>query len=338
METLQALGSAMGLGLLAGIRLYATVFSLGLAVRLGWFHLSPAMSEFHVIASTPVLAASGTACLLEFFADKVPWIDSFWDSIHTFIRPIGAVLLGATALGSFDPTLRVLLALLCGGVALTGHASKAATRLVVNHSPEPFTNFGLSLAEDLIVPAGIWLTVQHPVVALGFAVVFLAIFAWLSPKIFRLLNVSRVALHSLIQRWTGSRSRHELVLPATAALTENIRNVLRDVGAERLPGEFAEKVSEESGLHGAVRIGPLKNSVGYLCLKPDGFVFVARRMFRLRTNWVRFEDLQKVQYRRGMFLDRLELQAGQQEWLFDLFKGPRPLPEGQPSLVQETSR
>ncbi|MEJ7607976.1 MAG: DUF4126 domain-containing protein [Bryobacteraceae bacterium] len=93
MDTLQLLGSAMGLGLLAGIRLYATVFALGLAIRMNWFHLTSSMSQLDVIASTPVLAVSGLACLIEFFADKIPWIDSLWDAAHTFIRPIGAALL-----------------------------------------------------------------------------------------------------------------------------------------------------------------------------------------------------------------------------------------------------
>ena len=106
MDTVQALGSAMGLGLLAGFRLYATVFALGFAIRIGWFHLTPTFSHLDVLAQTPILILSGAACAIEFFADKIPWLDSIWDSIHTFIRPIGAAVLGATALGSFDPTAK----------------------------------------------------------------------------------------------------------------------------------------------------------------------------------------------------------------------------------------
>lgn len=204
MDTVQALGSAMGLGLLAGIRLYATVFALGLAIRMGWFHLSSAFSHLDVLAQTPVLVLSGGACAIEFFADKIPWLDSVWDSIHTFIRPIGAAILGATALGSFDPATKFLLALLCGGVAFTGHTTKAATRLIANHSPEPFSNSALSLAEDLFVPAGLWVAFQHPSVAVAIVSVFLLVFLWLSPKLFRLLHVSWTALRSLVRRWTGS--------------------------------------------------------------------------------------------------------------------------------------
>ena len=100
MDTVQALGSAMGLGLLAGIRLYATVFALGLAIRMGWFHLSSSFAQLDVLAQTPVLVFSGAAFAIEFLADKIPWLDSLWDSIHTFIRPVGAAVLGATALGS----------------------------------------------------------------------------------------------------------------------------------------------------------------------------------------------------------------------------------------------
>ncbi|HYI97815.1 MAG TPA: DUF4126 domain-containing protein, partial [Bryobacteraceae bacterium] len=108
MDTVQVLGSAMGLGLLAGIRLYATVFALGLAIRMGWFHLSEQFAQLDVLAQTPVLVVSGAAFLTEFLADKIPWIDSVWDSIHTFIRPIGAAALGVTALGSFDPSTKFL--------------------------------------------------------------------------------------------------------------------------------------------------------------------------------------------------------------------------------------
>src|SRR3954453_10437181 len=116
MDTVQILGSVMGLGLLAGIRLYATVFALGLAIRMGWFHLSSAFSHLDVLAQMPILVLSGAGLAIEFFADKIPWLDSIWDSIHTFIRPIGAAVLGATALGSFDPVTKLLIALLCGGI------------------------------------------------------------------------------------------------------------------------------------------------------------------------------------------------------------------------------
>ena len=171
MDTIALLGSSLGLGFLAGIRLYATVLAIGLAVRFQLLHLHEGMRGLEVLADWRILTLAGVAFLAEFFADKIPLVDTAWDAIHTFIRPVGAALLAATALGDVDPTLRTSLALLTGGVALTSHSGKAATRAVVNHSPEPFSNVALSLAEDAMVPAGIWLATAHPVITLCLVVV-----------------------------------------------------------------------------------------------------------------------------------------------------------------------
>ena len=280
------LGSAMGLGLLAGIRLYATVFTLGLAIRMGWFHLSSSFSSLDVLAETPILALSGAACAIEFLADKVPWLDSLWDSIHTFIRPIGAAALGATALGSFDPTTKMLIALLCGGIAFTGHTSKAATRLVANHSPEPLSNFGLSLAEDLAVPAGLWIAFEHPVAALSIVGVFLILFAWLSPKIFRLLHVSWTALRGLVSKAFGSGRSARFGVSAGYRRGHSAARI----GGTTVPA-CSQGVCRKGGHAGyvgiycaATRTVPgLKNSTGYLFVNRDEVVFVARRLFRLKA-------------------------------------------------------
>ena len=190
MDTLPLLGSAAGLGILAGIRLYFTVFALGLAVRMGWFHPSDAMSHLDLLATTPVLIGSGVLFVAEFVADKIPWFDSIWDAVHTFIRPIGAAALGITALGSFDPATTLLIGLVSGGAALSGHASKAATRVAVNHSPEPFSNWVLSFAEDLLVPVGLWVVMEHPLIAGAIALAFLVLFIFLARAIWRLIRGS----------------------------------------------------------------------------------------------------------------------------------------------------
>jgi hypothetical protein len=188
MDTVHLLGSAAGLGLLAGIRLYFTVFALGLAIRMGWFEPAAAMSQLSILASTPVLAGSGLLFLIEFVADKIPWLDSIWDGVHTFIRPVGAAVLGITALGQADPELTTLIGLVSGGVAFTGHASKAAARVAVNHSPEPFSNWFLSFAEDLFVPFGLWVVIEHPIVATVLVLAFLVIFAIVARAILRLFR------------------------------------------------------------------------------------------------------------------------------------------------------
>jgi hypothetical protein len=329
MDTVQALGSTMGLGLLAGIRLYATVFALGLAIRMGWFHLSSAFSHLDVLAQTPILVLSGGACAIEFFADKIPWLDSVWDSIHTFIRPIGAAILGATALGSFDPTTKLLLALLCGGVAFTGHTTKAATRLIANHSPEPFSNSALSFAEDLFVPAGLWVAFQHPSVAIAIVSVFLLLFLWLSPKLFRLLHVSWTALRSLVHRWTGSSPEPvEVFIPERVEGT--VRKALQALPFQPLPESYARKLdgSAASGVHcvATASVRGLKNSSGYLCSTPSELVFVAQRTFRLRIYRVPWGDLQHASLHRGTFLDPLVFKTASGDVGFDVFKakpGPR---------------
>ncbi len=175
MNTIALLGSAFGLSFLAGVRLYATVLAVGLGIRFHVLHLPAALNDLQVLAHPAVLATAGIAFVAEFIADKIPWFDSLWDGIHTFIRPIGGALLGAAALGTMDPALRAALAIACGGVALTSHTSKAATRIAVNHSPEPFSNIALSLAGDVAVPAGVWLAVNHP--AITFALVTAAVVA-----------------------------------------------------------------------------------------------------------------------------------------------------------------
>jgi hypothetical protein len=320
MSTIDLLGSAMGLGLLAGIRLYATVFFLGLAIRFEWFELTPGLSHLSVLAETPVLLLSGAAFVVEFLADKIPWIDSLWDSVHTFIRPVGAAALAVTTLGTFDPMTTVMLALLSGGIAFTGHTSKAATRLAVNHSPEPFSNWALSLAEDLAVPAGLWIVFQYPAVAIGIASVFILVFLWLSPKVFRLLKVSWVALKSLFRRWFSTA-------PALAApRVPKALSQVSDLPFQAVPDAISRKLGGvRAGVHCAATrsVRGLNNSTGYLCVMPDQLVFVARRMFRLRTFQIPINEIRGVQMTPRILVDRLFVQARDKDYAFDVFKAPK---------------
>lgn len=201
MDPLQTLAIALGGGVAAGLRLYATVLGLGLAIRLGWLHLPAALQGLEILAHPAVLTAAAVAYFAEFISDKIPWFDSFWDAVHTFIRPVGAAMLGAAAFATLDPAARASLALLTGGAALSAHASKTAVRFAVNHSPEPFSNWLLSLAGDFTVPALLWLTFTHPLAVLVLVTIFLIVFAWLSVKIFRLLIR---ALAALKQRLSGA--------------------------------------------------------------------------------------------------------------------------------------
>lgn len=181
---------ALGLASLAGINLYLTVFATGLAVHLGWITLSPHYEQLAVLSDPVILTISGVLFLLEFFADKIPWVDSLWDSVHTLVRPVGAAFLAITALGDVNPVFDVLVGLLGGGMALTTHAVKAGTRLVANTSPEPFSNIGLSISEDLAVVGGLGLLAINPILLLVLAVVVCGLAVWLLPGLFRRATAS----------------------------------------------------------------------------------------------------------------------------------------------------
>jgi hypothetical protein len=168
-------GAALALAVASGLSLYGTVFVAGLAVRLGWVHLGPAWGSLGVLADPVVLGVSGVLFLVEFLADKIPVIDSLWDAIHTLIRPIGGAILASRALGELSPAAEVLALLLLGGATLATHAAKATTRLAVNTSPEPVSNVLVSLAENGLVAGAVWLAFAHPLLALGAALVALAV-------------------------------------------------------------------------------------------------------------------------------------------------------------------
>lgn len=185
MDVLDTLGVALGLAALAGINLYLTVFATGLAVHFGWVALPASLHQLSVLGDPWVVVVAGVLYFLEFFADKIPWIDSVNDSLHTFIRPLGAALLAVLALGDAHPGVKVIAALLAGGVALTSHVAKTGTRLVANTSPEPVSNIGLSLGEDAMVLGGLALVNLHPAVAF-FCFLALIVILWVFlPKLLR---------------------------------------------------------------------------------------------------------------------------------------------------------
>jgi hypothetical protein len=157
MGAIATLGALMGISFVSGIRLYSTVLAIGLGIRLGFIQVPEALANLQVLAATPVLLISGTVYFAEFVADKIPWFDSLWDVVHTFIRPLVAPILGAATMGDVDPAVTMGAFLLCGTVAFSSHAAKAGTRLTVNQSPEPLSNIALSLGEDGVVVGGTWL-------------------------------------------------------------------------------------------------------------------------------------------------------------------------------------
>ncbi len=178
------LAIAAGLGWASGIRLYSSLFIVGLAGRLGWVTLPDGL---HVLENHWVLGAAGLMLFVEFFADKLPFVDSLWDALHTFIRiPAGAAL-AAMALGGQGVEWQVAMAIIGGSFAAGSHLAKAGTRAAINLSPEPFSNVMASFGEDSLVLLGLWLMFVHPWIMLSALLVFVAMLIWLIPRLIRLV-------------------------------------------------------------------------------------------------------------------------------------------------------
>lgn len=178
------LAIAAGLGWAAGIRLYATLFVVGLIGRLEWVVLPDGL---RVLEHEWVLAAAGLMLLVEFLADKLPIVDSLWDSVHSFVRiPAGAAL-AAMAFGGQGIEWQTAMAIVGGSLAAGAHLAKAGTRAVINLSPEPFSNMAASFGEDSLVLLGLWLMFAYPWLLLALLLLFVALLVWLLPRLFRLL-------------------------------------------------------------------------------------------------------------------------------------------------------
>ncbi|MEW6300545.1 MAG: DUF4126 domain-containing protein [Thermodesulfobacteriota bacterium] len=211
MGTLETLSLAMGVAWTSGLNLYATIAVLGLAGSAGLIQLPP---DLLVLTSPLVIGVACVMYFVEFFADKVPYVDNGWDALHTFIRVPAGALLAARSIGPVDPALE-LAALLAGGtVALAAHGTKATVRLAVNTSPEPFSNWFASVSEDVAVLGGIWLIFHHPVLMLVLVLGFTTFAAWLIPTLFRL---ARRGLQAVRARFRGERPLPPGVQPSSVS-------------------------------------------------------------------------------------------------------------------------
>ena len=185
------LGRTVGFSFAAGVNLYATVAILGLASRYGWVTLPPQYQAFN---HDVVIGVALVMYLIEFFADKIPYVDTLWDIVHTAIRPVGAALIAVTTLGDASPIVEALVALLGGAVAAGSHLTKTSTRAAANTSPEPFSNWILSLGEDLFVVGLGYLALTHPIAALVVAGVLLT-----------LILVFAAVIIRTVRRWFARR-------------------------------------------------------------------------------------------------------------------------------------
>ena len=202
MDQVTNIALALALAWASGIRLYAVLFLVGLAGHFHWFDWS-APKSFELLSHPLVLGTTGFMLFIEFFADKIPAVDSIWDAIHTFIRIPAGALLAAGVIGAGDGPAWALAAGLLGGTITAGtHFMKAGGRAAINTSPEPVSNWAASFTEDAAVLGGLWLAIQHPVVFIILLVLFVLLTIWLLPKLYRFIR----AIFTRLARMFSQRS------------------------------------------------------------------------------------------------------------------------------------
>ena len=196
MTAVELIALASTVSLLAGWRLYLVTFAVGLAMKLGWIALPDQLRALDVLANSWILGVAAVGAIAEFFADKVAWIDSIWDAVHSVIRPLGGALLATAIVDGADPAWQVGSFLLGGGAAFLAHAGKAGARTLINASPEPFSNVAVSTGEDIATAGLLGLAIANPVAAASVAVALVGLSLWLV-----------IAARRALKRWLEPKRR-----------------------------------------------------------------------------------------------------------------------------------
>lgn len=195
-EIISLIALSMGAAWASGINLYAAIVVLGFMGSTGNIQLPDTLLT---LQDPMVIAAAGLMYSIEFFADKTPGVDTGWDAIHTFIRIPAGAMLAASAVGDVTPALQVTAGILGGSLTGITHAGKAGSRVLINTSPEPFSNWLASFSEDILVVVGLWTALSHPVVFLGLLLVFILVMIWFLPKLWRGIKL----LVTKVRQWFG---------------------------------------------------------------------------------------------------------------------------------------
>ncbi|MCG8611365.1 MAG: DUF4126 family protein [Pseudomonadales bacterium] len=235
---LATLSLTMGAAWASGINLYAALLVLGLGGATGNIDLPP---DLQVLQNPLVIGAAGLMYMVEFVADKTPGVDSGWDTLHTFVRIPAGAMLAAGAVGDVTPALEIAAGILGGSLAATSHATKAGTRMAINTSPEPVTNWTASILEDVMVVAGLWTALNHPVWFLAALLLFIILAIWLLPKLWRFIR----AVFRKIARFLGAGTQEE---PSSSASVG---------GAHSVVGEAPDRISQLERLQSLLRDGVL---------------------------------------------------------------------------------
>jgi len=202
-QIIEIIALSMGLAWASGINLYLALLVLGFLSNTGNIVLP---SELQIVADPLVMVAAGFMYFVEFFADKMPGVDTGWDALHTFIRPFAGAILAAGAVGEVGMAAQVAAAIVGGGIAAGAHAVKAGSRVIINTSPEPVSNWGASIGEDLLVLGGLWSALHHPALFLVLLAAFIVLMIWLLPRLWRLIKLIFVR----VRRYFSGGSRQDL--------------------------------------------------------------------------------------------------------------------------------
>ncbi len=326
MDVIETLSVALGFATLAGLNLYMTVFITGLAINMQWIDVSTKYPELMVLGEPAILIASGIFFALEFFSDKIPWVDSLWDSVHTLIRPIGGGLLALHTLGPTEPAFEVIIALLAGGTSLVSHSFKAGTRLAINASPEPFTNIAASVGGDVAVLGGIALMWTNPILFAVVCLAFLAVSIYLGPKLFRR---SKAFLALLWNKMAAGFTRKDDLRLYSQLTSDQDLNLSEAIGGEKPDVKWAAKVlvGRTKGFRNLTT-----NTFGSLVALENGadntLYFVGRRTFRDYFCSIPLDSLDIVQEPRFLSEDIVLFDRNtKQKLVFRLHAGHRTLAE-----------
>lgn len=239
-QLISVISLTMGVAWASGLNLYAAILVLGLGGSSGGIDLP---ENLQIVQDPAVMLAAGLMFSVEFFADKVPGLDTGWDALHTFIRIPAGALLAANTVGDVSPALQLAAGIAGGSVTSVTHAAKASTRVLINTSPEPVTNWAASISEDLAVFGGLWLALNHPLVFLVLFVVFLLLLIWLLPKLWR--GIARI--FRKIGQWLGlSKEMEEEIADAEPVEGEEMVGALQKLDAMRRAGSLTDDEFEKA--------------------------------------------------------------------------------------------
>jgi hypothetical protein len=315
MEVISQLGSIMGLSFISGINLYATVAMVGICGKFQLVQALPAGLE--PLASWAVIIVAVLLYLVEFLADKVPGFDSFWDTIHTFIRPFGGAMLALMQVGEASPAVEVIVFMLGASLASATHLTKAGIRLIVNTSPEPVSNTVISVGEDAGAIGFSYLSVAYPKTTFFVTLALLVVLAYLMPMILRIMKMILSGLFV----WLGSLFRSESGT-AGASLPLRYDDFLdtQKSGNEKViwTGKgFARKIPSVP-----------KFAALQVALTGKTVYFLYKRWFKMQAQQIPIKEIKKARTHPRLLMTRWLLRTGEKDWLVSLYKSlSKTLPE-----------